>query len=205
MSGSEPERLFVCARSVRTASFVVVAYLEPFRATMEPFPCVSNWKAFQGTQECRSNLVVSRSEWIMVTGLYKRQTTTYRILRRVACGAQLDEQTRLREVSRKETPMASEGSKEPRNLLFAALTDTPLSYTHMQERKATEKWRPLGCCALLRGCMGREQRGYKGRDWGIKTARSEGTRGHEGEDRSRQRRGVRLRPTAPGREVRGPS
>jgi hypothetical protein len=166
---------------------------------------MSNWKAFQGTQECRSNLVVSRSEWIMVTGLYKRQTTTYRILRRVACGAQLDEQTRLREVSRKETPMASEGSKEPRNLLFAALTDTPLSYTHMQERKATEKWRPLGCCALLRGCMGREQRGYKGRDWGIKTARSEGTRGHEGEDRSRQRRGVRLRPTAPGREVRGPS
>jgi hypothetical protein len=98
---------------------------------MTTFACVSNWKAFQGTQECRSNLVVSRSEWIMVTGSYKRQTTTYRVLRRVACGAQLDEQTRLREVSRKETPLRSEGSKMPRNPLFAALTDTPrIIHTH---------------------------------------------------------------------------
>jgi hypothetical protein len=145
MPGSKPEKQFICVRSVRTATFVVVAYLEPSRATMEPFPCVSNWKAFQGTQECRSNLVVSRSEWITVTGSYKRQTTTYRVLRRVACGAQLDEQTRLRDVSRKETPMTSEGSKEPRNPLFAALTDTPLSYTHTQEQTATDLSTPRSC------------------------------------------------------------
>jgi hypothetical protein len=42
MSDSKPGRLYVCVRSVRTASFVMVGYLEPFRPTMEPFPCVSN-------------------------------------------------------------------------------------------------------------------------------------------------------------------
>jgi hypothetical protein len=36
MSCSKPEKQFVCVSSVRTASFVVVAYLEPFRATMTP-------------------------------------------------------------------------------------------------------------------------------------------------------------------------
>jgi hypothetical protein len=72
----------------------------------------------------------------MVTGSYKRQTTTYRVLRRVACGAQLDEQTRLREVFRKETPLTSEGSKMPRNPLFAALTDTPrIIHTHARANR----------------------------------------------------------------------
>jgi hypothetical protein len=153
MIGSEPEKLFVCARSVRTASFVVVAYLEPSRATMEPFPFVSNWKAFQGTQECRSNLVVSRSEWIMVTGSYKRQTTKYRVIRRVACGAQLDEQTRLREVSRKETPSTSKGSKVSRNPLFDAVTDTPrIIHTHARannNRSVNTSFSPEGAVVVL--------------------------------------------------------